>query len=217
MLLGFWTIPSYQVVLFCVKEIVTLIDTEIWLDIVGYEGIYQVSNHGRVRSLQRLVRNGPNTFRTVHGKLLKLDVLSDGYIGIGLHKDDHCKYYKVHRLVANAFIPNPENKPMVNHIDGNKQNNCVDNLEWVTSSENVQHALQIGLIPIICGRIPSDMTRKRISDNSKQSRPVLYVETGQIFKSRREASRVTGISENRIYNCISSGRTICNTTFISLN
>ena len=73
------------------------------------------------------------------------EVLNDGYYSIGLRKDGKRFKAKIHRLIAQAFIPNPENKPFVNHIDGNKQNNCIENLEWVTGSENVRHAWQIGL------------------------------------------------------------------------
>ena len=106
---------------------------EIWKDVVGYEGIYKISNFGRVKS-----------FKQNKVVILK-KVLNDGYYSIGLRKDGKRFKAKIHRLIAQAFIPNPDNKPFVNHIDGNKQNNCIENLEWVTGSENVRHAWQIGL------------------------------------------------------------------------
>jgi hypothetical protein len=105
---------------------------EIWKDIEGYGGMFQVSNKGRIKSYL-----GSNTglIRSVKNKLGTY--LSIVLCGNGLPT----KSVKVHRLVANAFIPNHENKPEVNHKDGNKQNNAVENLEWVTRSENVQHAV----------------------------------------------------------------------------
>lgn len=109
--------------------------TEIWRDIGGYAGLYQVSNLGRVKSFH----NG--------GRILKSHPDHKGYLRISLSRDDKTKTCKVHRLVATAFIPNPEDKPEVNHIDGNPRNNHVDNLEWCTASENRRHAYATGLIP----------------------------------------------------------------------
>lgn len=101
---------------------------EIWKDIPGYENKYQVSNLGNVRSL--------NYKRSGNTQLLKLNKTTKGYPDITLSKNSKVKTHMIHRLVANAFIPNPNNLPEVNHIDENKNNNCVDNLEWVTSKEN---------------------------------------------------------------------------------
>lgn len=102
---------------------------EIWKDIKGYEGIYKISNLGNVKS----------------NKLLKKELCTNGYFRVTLYNEKSPKRFLVHRLVAETFIPNPENKPQVNHIDGNKLNNCVCNLEWATSKENNVHAFKLGL------------------------------------------------------------------------
>lgn len=114
---------------------------EIWKDIEGYEGLYQVSNLGKVKSLERKDRYG----RTFKEKIKQLQVDKDGYLRTSLWKEKNGSLKQVHRLVAVAFIPNEENKPIVNHIDGNKQNNNVKNLEWCTNSENDLHAYRLGL------------------------------------------------------------------------
>lgn len=111
---------------------------EIWRDITGYEELYQVSNLGRVKSLG----NDKNRKE----KILKPSKNKCGYLTICLHNDNKIKNFKVHRLVAEAFIPNPENKPEVNHEDGNKENCCVSNLTWATKSENMMHAYKKNLI-----------------------------------------------------------------------
>lgn len=97
---------------------------EIWKDIKGYEGLYQVSNMGRVR------RNG---------NILSLNTVGHGYHSVSLSKNGIVRKILLHRLVAEAFIPNPENKPQVNHIDEDKTNNTLSNLEWVTAKENMSH------------------------------------------------------------------------------
>lgn len=103
---------------------------EEWRDIQGYEGLYQVSNNGRVRSLAR---------NSTKGKIL-CQAVKRGYSHVCLSKDNKKKHFAVHRLVALAFIPNPSKKPEVNHIDGNRSNNNIANLEWVTRAENELHA-----------------------------------------------------------------------------
>ena len=104
---------------------------EIWRDIDGYKGLYQVSSWGRVRSTL-----------IVDGNYIPLrpEVTKKGYLRVDLYDaNGRRKHKKVHRLVANAFIPNPDGKPQVNHKDGNKKNNSVTNLEWVTDKENKDH------------------------------------------------------------------------------
>jgi len=121
---------------------------EIWKDVVGYEGYYQISNLGRVKSLKKRVpfeTYGVRKLRTLPEKILKQHKNECGYMYVPLAKDTKKKKHKIHRLVAEAFLPNPEMKKCVNHKDGNKVNNCVSNLEWVTHSENMKHAAENGL------------------------------------------------------------------------
>ena len=108
--------------------------------------MYQISNYGNVKSLARQRKNSKGVYMQKE-KLLSLTNTSTGYKKVELVKNGKKKGHKVHRLVAMAFIDNPENKPQVNHIDGNKTNNYVGNLEWVTSSENCIHAYETGLNP----------------------------------------------------------------------
>ena len=110
---------------------------EIWKDIEGYEGKYQVSNLGNVKSL-----NYKNSGKEQN---IALCNDADGYLLVNLRLNNKVKTKRVHRLVAQAFIPNPENKPQVNHIDGNKKNNKIENLEWCTCEENQRHAWDKGL------------------------------------------------------------------------
>lgn len=105
---------------------------EIWKDIIGYEGRYQVSNFGRIKSL------GNN--KTRKEKFLKLTTDKDGYLSINLSCKGKIKKYQVHRIECQMFIPNIRNKPEVNHKDGVKSNNYIENLEWNTYSENLHHA-----------------------------------------------------------------------------
>lgn len=116
---------------------------EIWKDIKGFEGLYQISNLGRVRALDRYVKDRRSK-RLVKGHILALRTDKD-YLSVSLWKNNTGHRFKVHRLVIEAFVPNPLNKRCTNHKDGNKKNNCADNLEWNTHSENNSHALLLGL------------------------------------------------------------------------
>lgn len=118
---------------------------EIWKDIEGYEGLYQVSNLGRVKSLSRVVVRSSTRKYISNEKLLKLCSDKAGYMIVCLSKEGTHQTLKVHRLVANAFIPNPNEKKEVNHINGIKWDNRLENLEWNTTSENQKHAYSIGL------------------------------------------------------------------------
>lgn len=117
---------------------------EIWEDVVGYEGVYKVSNIGRVKSLAREARNR-HGFRPIRERFLRLCDDGKGYLCVGLRKNNNPKSWSVHRLVAEAFLPNPENLPCVNHINGIKKDNTISNLEWCTYSHNNQHSFDLGL------------------------------------------------------------------------
>lgn len=118
---------------------------EIWKNINGYEGFYCVSNMGRVKSVKRLIRRNDGTIQKTRSHILRLHQTGNGYYQVQLSKNNKSKYLLVHRLVAEAFLSNPENKKQVNHKDGNKKNNNVDNLEWMTCSENALHAFSNNL------------------------------------------------------------------------
>lgn len=120
-------------------------DKEIWKDIESYEGLYQVSNLGKVKSLERYV-NWRNTKKLCKSFILKPYDNSFGYLIVKLCKEGKMRNYRVNRLVAKAFIPNPNNRPEVNHLDGCKYNNCVENLEWCFPKENVAHAYKNNLV-----------------------------------------------------------------------
>jgi hypothetical protein len=112
---------------------------EIWKAVVGYEGIYEVSNLGRVRSLDR-VKIGSRHNSKLKGKLLSLRIINHGYCAVVLYNTNSNISKTVHRIVAEAFIANPEGKKEVNHINLIKDDNRVENLEWCTRSENMIHA-----------------------------------------------------------------------------
>lgn len=146
---------------------------EIWKDIEGYEGLYQVSNLGRVKSLDRLGATGYK----LKGKMRKLWYIKQGYQRVGLNKDSHKINYLVHRLVAQAFIPNKENKPFINHKNGIKDDNGVDNLEWCTDEENQSHAIKHGLnnnIGELSGR--AKLTKQQVIQIRKKYKTGKYLQ-----------------------------------------
>lgn len=120
------------------------IQQEIWKPIQGYEGIYEISSLGRVKTLER------RDCRGQYRKSILLKAASvRGYLQIQLWNNRMSRIYKIHRLVAQVFIPNPENKPQVNHKNGVKTDNNVENLEWCTSLENIHHAQRIGIRDVV--------------------------------------------------------------------
>lgn len=121
-----------------------IIIEEIWKDIEGYEGYYQVSNLGRVKSLERSYIGPHNSIHFVKERILKPEIQWNGRLQVRLSKGCQLRAFKVHRLVAIAFIPNPDNKPYINHLDCDPTNNIVDNLEWCTPKENSQYASKLG-------------------------------------------------------------------------
>lgn len=161
---------------------------EIWKDVAEYEGLYEVSNLGRVKSFPR---RGTNGGIMVGGK-------SRGYHSILLTKGGKCKPVKVHRLVAIAFMGKQEGKE-VNHKDGNKINNTLENLEWCTRSENQKHAYDNGLQvgnTVEQTKLAAIKTSKKVNQLSREKDFV------NSFKSVSEASRQTGINKSGILACI---------------
>ena len=158
---------------------------EIWKDIKGYEGYYQVSNYGNVKSLDRTVFYKNRRVVKYKGKLLKTICNKYGYLYLRISKNNFIKHKYVSRLVAEAFIKKPFNKNTVNHIDGNKTNNHASNLEWCTQKENIQHAWNVGLCESV-----------RTSKNkNKPQKPVVMYKGEQeflIFDSMTEAARAMG-------------------------
>lgn len=117
---------------------------EIWKDVKGYEGMYQVSDSGRVKSLARTVERSDGTVRPVCEKILTCSISTDGYVQCKLCSDGQYKTVKVHRLVAEAFLPKAEDGFEVNHIDCDRRNNHVSNLEWMSHGDNVRYAISCG-------------------------------------------------------------------------
>ena len=153
---------------------------EIWKDIKGYQGLYQVSNLGRIKSIKR------NIF-------LKAHTNSKGYLVVSLSKNNSLSTYRIHRLVAETFIPNLENKPQVNHINGIKSDNRIDNLEWCTNSENQKHAFKNGLQKSVVGNS---------NPNSKEI--LQFSLSGQLIKkwdSLYDIYNTLGISRSSIWRC----------------
>jgi len=120
---------------------------EIFKDVPNYEGLYQVSNLGNVKSLDRYVKQkdkrGVLITANYKGRILKKDLVRNGYYRVTLSRGDKQKRFQVHRLVCFAFLENPLNKPCVNHKDGNGMNNELTNLEWCTYSENERHSIDV--------------------------------------------------------------------------
>ena len=144
---------------------------EVWRDVVGYEGLYKVSDKGHIYSVERISSQGIK----IGGVMLKPAYSKDGYLKVVLYKNGMRSYKRLHRLVAETFIPNPNSFPQVNHLDEVKDNNCVENLEWCTSKYNNNHGTRI---------------ERSARTKSKKIRAV-NVETGEVltFNSGVEAIR----------------------------
>jgi hypothetical protein len=157
---------------------------EEWRAIAGYEGLYQVSNLGRIKLLNRIWCSGRlgQTKRETGELILKGYIVWSGYELVYLrNREGINKAYSVHRIVANTFIRNWESKACVNHIDGNKLNNCLENLEWCTAKENDAHARRLGL-----------------KSNKSSFKKVKCNETGEIFESVISAALILGVDRRRV-------------------
>lgn len=162
---------------------------EIWKPIQNYDGIYEVSNLGNIKSL--------NYRKSGKESILKQGIIRNGYKDVALWNHGIVKYPMVHRIVAIAFIPNPNNLPQVNHKDGNKSNNHVGNLEWCTSSENHRHALKEGL------RVPPCLKGEKHGQSKITNKQAI-----EIFHTKglqREIAKQFGISRDIVSN-IKTGR-----------
>lgn len=189
-----------------------------WRDIEGYEGVYQVSRFGQVRSLDHYVPSKNGSYRLSKGVLRATDETQDGYLQVGLYDTENTGYAlgkmkMVHVLVAKAFIPNPENKTQVNHKDGNKKNNFVDNLEWNTPKENVEHAIKTGLRDRITWSLEAAKAN-RDAWNEKLKVRVRCIETGEEFESQSEAASFYGVSTIEISNSVRTHSTCVGVHFV---
>lgn len=163
-----------------------------WKSIKNYEGYYEVSDSGIVRSLDRDVHDRMLGNKHLHGRIMRLTKSvgrhkDNEYLVVNLRKNGTTNVVAVHRLVAEAFLPNPKSLPTVNHKDGNKQNNFVENLEWVSYTDNNLHALKTGL------RTPQGVRVAQIDTAGN---------TVGEYSSVSQASRITGVSRGMISHCI---------------
>lgn len=163
---------------------------EKWAEVKGYEGLYEVSNKGRVRSLDRLEQLKNGVTRKRKGIVLKGRIDRYGYKYVGLSKNKKTTFFKVHRLVAIAFVNNPNNYNIVNHKDEDKTNNCEENLEWCTVLYNANYGTRNSRISQKnkgrqIGRILSEETKRKMSESHKKilGRPVSLETREKLSKS----------------------------------
>jgi hypothetical protein len=172
---------------------------EIFKDIEGYEGLYQVSNYGNIKSLGNGNANNPNWNKE---RILKYSKNTNKYCSIVLSKNGVSKTKTIHRLVAKAFLLNPQNKSQINHIDCNKENNTISNLEWCTSSENNFHRYANGLHFQLKGK-----------DNKLSTAVIQYDLDGNFIKeweSQNEVRRQLGFKQGQISECCHNKRVTAN-------
>ncbi len=191
---------------------------EIWKDIVvdkedpnTYKGLYQVSNMGRIKSLSRILSNN----HIIEGKILKNKIGKSGYNSVNLSKNGKAKTYKVHRLVALTFIPNPENKPYIDHINTIRIDNRVSNLRWVTQKENNNN--ELSLIHYSEGSIGKNKGKKRSEEHKKKLSERTKGENNPAYGTHTNGKRVICLDNNIIYDsCREAGRQLnCDNSAIS--
>ena len=174
-----------------------------WTDIKGYENLYQISKEGEEKSLY---------FNKE--KILKQHIMKNGYHQVSLYKDGIKTKFLVHRLVALNFLPNPNSLPQVNHIDGNKSNNSIENLEWISQIDNMKHAFENNLVTTI-----TEKKKVACSENGKKAfqvflqkhrKPVLQFDKNENFIQKwtyaSEASQVLNIDTSSILKCCQQQR-----------
>ena len=173
-------------------------NTEIWKNVISANEMYQVSNMGNVRSVDRTVFDNAH-FNGVRkkGRVLRQQTYR-GYKNVCFFLNNKKQRRSVHRLVAEAFIPNFENKPCIDHIDGNPANNCVENLRWATYKENQNN-------PITVARI-SNSKKGRFGQLHNTSKPIVCVETGYLYWGAKEAQRELGVCHSAITDVLKGGR-----------
>ena len=152
-------------------------EQEIWKDVKGYEGLYQASINGKIKSINHIRKNGTNEY-VQKGKILKFNLNSNGYYRVRLSKNGIAKTYRVNRLIALTFIENPLNKKTVNHINGNKLDNRVENLEWATEREQAIHRHNILKVPYSDCKKCHEANKKKIIRSD-----------GKIYNSLQEAKQ----------------------------
>lgn len=169
---------------------------EHWKDIRGYEGTYQVSDAGRIKSIGRVKYCGKNVVNGAYykEKILKGNPGRFGYLRVNLWKNNRCKMHKIHQIVAKHFIPNTNNLSDINHKDGIKSNNAVSNLEWMNRSDNLKHAYRLGLKK-------AAFTGKKGRDHHNSKAVKQFDLAGNlvnVFHGQAEAQRETGILQSTI-------------------
>lgn len=163
-------------------------ENEIWKSINFFGFYYQISDMGNVRSLSRESINSLGHHRKLKGRVLRQNPDKNGYMQVGFHSMGKVKTCKVHRLVAENFIDNPQNKPQVNHINGIKHDNRVENLEWVTDVENKKHANETGLSRYLTGK-----DHPIYGTNGHTPKKVINKKTGKIYNTIKEAAKDIGM------------------------
>ena len=178
---------------------------EIWKDIEGYEGCYQVSNLGRLKSLERTVKGNNGGVYVKKEKILTPTINSSGYYHTCLRKDGRSVAVYIHRIVAQAFLPNPDNLPLINHKDEDKTNNRVENLEWCSAKYNTNYGS--------ANDRRCESLKKRNNNYNigipKVRRKVLCLETGIIYNSLKSVNTQLGLHHHRISQCCKGIRNTC--------
>lgn len=174
---------------------------EVWRDIVGYEGYYQVSNLGRVRALDRVVRHAYSGTQSLKGHVLTPCKGNGHYYSVMLSKNGKAKSTRIHRLVAAAFVPNPQHLKCVNHKDGNKLNNSASNLEWCTQRHNVQHAIDHELLTFDHMGFTSWSEESR-EHFSKVRKKAIVRSDGKRYSCTAEAAKDLGVTYSAVMHVL---------------